>query len=40
MLDFSQKKRCMLAGIEATQKVMPDIKAKIEEWGRKRATQK
>ncbi len=39
MLDFSQKKRCMLAGIEATQKVMPDIKAKIEEWGRKRAVQ-
>ena len=37
MLDFSQKKRCMLAGIEATQKMMPDIKAKIEEWGRKRA---
>jgi NTE family protein len=40
MLDFSQKKRCMLAGIEATQKMMPDIKAKIEEWGRKRAAQK
>jgi len=40
MLDFTQKKRCMLAGIEATQKMMPDIKAKIEEWGRKRAAQK
>ena len=40
MLDFTQKKRCMMAGIEATQKVMPDIKAKIEEWGRKRAAQK
>lgn len=39
MLDFTQKKRCMLAGIEATQKMMPDIKAKIEEWGRKRAAQ-
>jgi NTE family protein len=39
MLDFTQKKRCMLAGIEATQKIMPDIKAKIEEWGRKRAAQ-
>jgi NTE family protein len=37
MLDFTQKKRCMMAGIEATQKMMPDIKAKIEEWGRKRA---
>ena len=40
MLDFTQKKRCMMAGIEATQKVMPEIKAKIEEWGRKRAAQK
>jgi NTE family protein len=39
MLDFSQKKRSMMAGIEATQKVMPDIKAKIEEWGRKRVVQ-
>jgi NTE family protein len=39
MMDFTQKKRCMLAGIEATQKVMPEIKAKIEEWGRKRAAQ-
>ena len=37
MLDFTQKKRCMMAGIEATQRSMPDIKAKIEEWGRKRA---
>jgi NTE family protein len=37
MLDFTQKKRCMMAGIEATQRAMPDIKAKIEEWGRKRA---
>ena len=40
MQDFTQKKRCMMAGIEATQKAMPDIKAKIEEWGRKRAAQK
>ena len=39
MLDFTQKKRCMMAGIEATQKMMPEIKAKIEEWGRKRAAQ-
>jgi len=37
MLDFSQKKRSMMAGIEATQKMMPDIKAKIEDWRRKRA---
>ncbi|MDH4162218.1 MAG: patatin-like phospholipase family protein [Nitrospirota bacterium] len=40
MLDFTQKKRCMQAGIEATQKAMPEIKAKIEEWGRKRLAQK
>ena len=39
MLDFTQKKRSMLAGIEATQKMMPELKAKIEEWGRKRAVQ-
>ncbi len=37
MLDFTQKKRCMLAGIEAAQKAMPDIKKKIEEWGKKPA---
>lgn len=36
MLDFTQKKRCMTAGIEATIKMIPDIKAKIEEWGRKK----
>lgn len=35
MLDFTQKKRCMQAGIEAAQKAMPDIRRKIEEWGRK-----
>ena len=39
MLDFTQKKRCMLAGIEAAQKMMPELRAKIEEWGRKRAVQ-
>ena len=38
MLDFSQKKRCMLAGIEAAQKAMPDIRAAIEAWGRKKGT--
>lgn len=32
MLDFSQKKQCMQAGIEATQKAMPEIKAKIADW--------
>ena len=40
MLDFTQKKRCMQAGIEATQKMMPEIKRKIEAWGRNNATQK
>jgi NTE family protein len=36
MLDFSQKKRCMQAGIEATQKAMPDIRKAMEEWVRKK----
>lgn len=40
MLDFSQKKRCMQAGIEATQKAMPDIKKKIEVWEKKHPPQK
>jgi len=33
MLDFTQKKRCMQAGIEATQKSMPDIRKAIEGLG-------
>jgi NTE family protein len=40
MMDFTQKKRCMQAGIEATQKVMPEIKSKIEEWMRKKPAGK
>jgi len=32
MLDFTQKKRCMQAGIEATQKAMPEIRRVIEAW--------
>ncbi|HSH14018.1 MAG TPA: patatin-like phospholipase family protein [Desulfurivibrionaceae bacterium] len=32
MLDFTQKKQCMQAGIEATQKAMPAIKAVIADW--------
>jgi NTE family protein len=40
MLDFTQKKRCMQAGIEATQKAMPEIRKKIEEWGKRQAAQK
>ena len=39
MLDFTQKKRCMQAGIEATQKMMLEIKTKIEAWGRNRVAQ-
>jgi len=40
MLDFTQKKRCMQAGIEAAQNAMPDIKKKIEEWGIRQLPQK
>jgi NTE family protein len=40
MLDFTQKKRCMHAGIEATQKSMPDIRKAIEAWGAKVASKK
>ncbi|MDE3245035.1 MAG: patatin-like phospholipase family protein [Acidobacteriota bacterium] len=32
MLDFTQKKRCMQAGIEATQKAIPGIRKAIEAW--------
>jgi len=32
MLDFTQKKQCMQAGIEATQKVIPELKEKIAAW--------
>lgn len=40
MLDFTQKKRCMLAGIEATQRAMPEIKRKIEDWTRQKLAGK
>lgn len=40
MLDFTQKKRCMQAGIEAAQRAMPEIRKKIEEWGQKQTLQK
>ncbi len=36
MLDFTQKKRCMQAGVDATEKAMPQIRQKIEEWGRRK----
>lgn len=32
MLDFTQKKQCMQAGIEATQRAMPEIRVKIADW--------
>ena len=35
MFDFTRKKQCMQAGIEAAQKAMPQIKQLIEQWGRK-----
>jgi NTE family protein len=37
MLDFTQKKRCMQAGIVATQKAMPDIRKVVEAWVAARA---
>jgi NTE family protein len=39
MLDFTQKKQCMQAGIEATQKAMPAIKAVIADWRPKTAAK-
>lgn len=35
MLDFDQKKRCMTEGIAATQRAVPIIKDKIDEWLKK-----
>jgi len=40
MLDFTQKKQCMQAGIAAAQKAMPEIRKKIEEWGKNKPAQK
>lgn len=40
MLDFSQKKQAMQAGIAAAQAAMPEIKKKIEEWTRKKLAEK
>jgi NTE family protein len=40
MMDFTQKKQCMQAGIEAAQKVMPEIREKIEEWGKRQMGHK
>jgi NTE family protein len=32
MMDFSQKEFCMRAGIEATEKMIPELRKKIETW--------
>ncbi len=40
MLDFTQKKRCMQAGIEAAQRAVPAIREKIEAWEKAKATGK
>jgi NTE family protein len=37
MLDFSQKKPCMQAGMDAARKMIPRIRLAIEEWKRRRA---
>ena len=39
MLDFSQKKRCMQAGIEAARKAVPRIREAIAAWKVKKAAQ-
>jgi NTE family protein len=38
-LDFTQKKRCMQAGIEAARKAMPRIRAAIETWKARKAAE-
>jgi NTE family protein len=40
MLDFTQKKRCMQAGIDAARKAMPELKNRIADWERMRVAQK
>lgn len=40
MLDFSQKKRCMQAGIDAARLAMPELQQRIEEWQRKQLARK
>jgi NTE family protein len=36
LLDFTQKKQCMLAGMDAAKRAMPEIREKMEAWGKKR----
>jgi hypothetical protein len=33
-MDFTQKKRCMEAGIEAAKKAMPEIKKRLEAFNK------
>jgi NTE family protein len=40
MLDFTQKKRCMQAGIEATQRAVPAIREKIDAWEKMKVSGK
>ncbi|GAO03533.1 putative NTE family protein YlbK [Anaeromyxobacter sp. PSR-1] len=40
MLDFTQKKRCVQAGIEAARAAMPRVRAAIEAWKAKQAAQR
>ncbi len=40
MLDFTQKKRCMQAGIDATQQALPEIRQRIAEWQRRQLARK
>ena len=40
MLDFTQKKRVMQAGMEATQKALPEIRSKVEDWAQGKVTKR
>jgi len=40
MLDFTQKKRCMQAGIEATHKMIPEIRSRIDAWRKNKLAQR
>jgi len=40
MLDFTQKKRCMQAGIEATHKMIPEIRSQIDAWRKNKLAQR
>jgi NTE family protein len=39
MLDFSKKKECMLAGIEAAREAVPRIRAAIDQWKTRKALE-